>query len=143
MRQGRPAKIEERKDVGAKCLFQLLRTKVSETLLGMLFGGVVHQYVQLAELLNGLANDCLTECLIANVTRHGMASCIRGFDKIHCATSVFVLIQIHDNNVSPFFGKSDSDSFPDSAVASSHYGNLALQLASTFVCRHLVARLRP
>ncbi len=93
---------------------------VFDAFLGMLFGGVVDEDVEVAEFFNCLFYKVLTDAFIADVAGDRNAAAALLFDRLFGFVSIFIFVEIADDHVCAFFGKSDGDGAPDTAVSASN-----------------------
>src|SRR4051812_10654767 len=131
---------EIRENVGAERLLQLFCTYVLDALLGVLFGGVIHQYVKAAKLAHRAGDRVAADVLVADIARDREEAPSRLFDEPACLLGIAVLVEVDDRYVSSFFGEGDGYSAPDAAVSTCDEGHLAFELVTA--ARRRIARLR-
>jgi hypothetical protein len=122
-------------EIGAECAFQLLAGDVFKILLNVLFGRIVHQHVDAAEAIQGLADDLLGEGGITDIAGNAFTFAASGLYQFACGIGIVVFVQIGDQHICAFMGESDRYGPADTAVSASDDGDLVAQLARALVVR--------
>ena len=102
---------------------------LADVLLRMLFGGVVDQDVQTAQLLHRLRDHFLADALVADVARQQQAFPAFLFDLALRFLRVLVFVEVTDGNVRAFFCEENCDGAANAAVPAGDQGDLAFQFA--------------
>src|SRR6266496_5835859 len=97
----------------------------------MLFGRVVDQNIDLAELLHGLFDSFSTELFLADVTCDQQTFAPFFFHPTLGFIRVLVLFKVHDRNVRILFCKGNRDCTADSAVAAGDERHFISQFSTT------------
>src|SRR5204863_8597068 len=108
----------------------------------MLFGRVVDQNIDLAELLHGLFHSFSTEPFLADITCDQQASAPCFYHQTLGFIRVLVLFKVQNRNVRIFFCKGTSNCAADPAVAASNDRYFISQFSSTAMCFVLCSRPR-
>jgi hypothetical protein len=143
MAQGRPGQVKEAKDVRAKDPFDVLRGQILDAADFSLFSRIVDQNIDAIESFERLLDDVFTEFWFCKVSVAFDYAASHLLYSRHGLFGIFVLIQISDANVGPFFGKKNGDRTSNAAVRASHDSDLALQFTGRLVIFVLINRLRP
>ena len=123
MRDGSLAKAEDVIDVGLEGPVELLVGDLEDVDLALLIGGIVHQQVQAAELLDGPAHDVFAGLLGTDVSRQGDGLAAGFLDQLDHFLSVgFFGRVVVDGHIRPFPGKGDGHGAADAAVAAGDEG---------------------
>ena len=130
MRHGCLDQVEHREDIDLEGLQQLIRRDILDALLRILDSGVVHQHIQLAELVEGLLHGIPAELLVGDIAGDQQAAALVLLHQRFGLFGISVLIEIQDRHVRAFLGKGDRHGATDPAVATGDQGHLALQLAA-------------
>src|SRR5438067_114353 len=97
----------------------------------MLFGRIVHQDVDLAELLHCLLDGFSTELSLADITCDQQAFLALFLYQVPGLICVFVLFEIDNRNIRTLFCKGDRDCTTNSAIATSDERYSASQFSTT------------
>jgi hypothetical protein len=122
--------VEAREYIRAESALELLTGNPVEALLWVLFGGVVDQDVEPAELRHDVVYGLPAEALIAHVSRQRQAASALFFHEGSGLLRVAVFIEVYHSHIGPFLGESDSHGAPDPTVPSGDEGDFVLQLAT-------------
>jgi hypothetical protein len=83
-------------------------------------GGVIHKDIDPTELSHALGDEIDTVSLLLNIARNHERSTPRVANDLGRLPSVFVLVEVRDNDIRPFAGEGDRDGPPDTAIRSSY-----------------------
>jgi hypothetical protein len=90
---------------------------VFDAFLGMLFGGVVDEDVEMAKFFNCLFYQILADAFIADVPGDRYTAPALLFDRLFGFFGIIIFVEIADDHVSAFLGKGDRHCTPDTAVS--------------------------
>src|SRR6266480_7256800 len=97
----------------------------------MLFGGVVDQNVELAELFNGSLDSFSTELFLADIACDQQTFAALFLYQAPGLLCVLVLFEIDNRNVCIFFREGNPDCAADSAIAASDERHFISQFSTT------------
>ena len=117
----RLCEVKVRKYIGSKGLFQLPACNVSNVVLGMLFGSVVHEDVETPQLLNRSCHHLFTRFFVADVAGQKQAFAAFLFDLAPCFFGILVFVEVTDGNVRSLFGEKNGDGSTCAAFACRAY----------------------
>ena len=142
MRQRGLGHLEHAEDIGAEGLLPLLFADVFQAFLRMLFGRVIDQNVELAELGPRLVDNLAADFAIGHIAGEGQALAALLFDHAAGFVSVLVLIEIENRHIGAFASEQHRHRAANTAVAAGDDCNLALQFAGRLVVFALELRAR-
>jgi hypothetical protein len=99
--------VEAREYIRAESALELLTGNPVEALLWVLFGGVVDQDVEPAELRHGVVYGLPAEALIAHVSRQRRAASALFFHEGSGLLRIAVFIEVYHSHIGSFLGESD------------------------------------
>src|SRR5690606_28696491 len=123
--------------VGAERALDLRRLYGGEIRIVMLFGGVVHQDIQRAELFDHVLNRPVAKGLVGNVALDQKMVAAFCRDQSCGFGRVGVFGPEDDREISPFLRESHGNGAANSAVPAGNESNLALELARSLVASGL------
>jgi hypothetical protein len=124
--QGGFRHVEEREDIRAEGALELRTSDLGDVVLGMLFGSIIDQDVELSKLTYGVLHDLLAEMFIAHIASHRDTAPAFFFHEGSGLLCVAMLAQVGDGHIGPFFGEGDGHSAADAAIAPGDEGDFAL-----------------
>src|SRR5690606_26912390 len=117
MRQRRARYVEHAEDVGLVCAIELLVGNVRKLLLIVLFRGVVHQYVETAELADYLLDELLADLAVSDITRHGKGLAALVPDQPLRLGGILFLVLVEKGDLRAFARKQHGRRPPDAGVS--------------------------
>src|SRR5438874_4542924 len=109
----------------------------------MLFGGVVDQNVELAELFDGLLDSFSTELFLTEIASNQQTFVPFFFHETPGFIRVLLLFKVHDRNVRALSRKGNCDCAADPAVSAGDDGHFVSQFSSTAMFFVFGSRPRP
>ena len=140
--QARARHVEVAEHVGAEGALELLGVELGRIVDLVLLGGVVHQDVDAAELLDGALDRLPAEHLVADVAGEQERLASLCLDQARGLLRVVVFFQIEDRDQRALARHRDRDRAADAAVAAGDDRDLVLELADAGIFRQ-VFRPRP
>src|SRR4051812_7381161 len=129
-------------DVGLERALPLFGVDLERFVHGRLRAGVVHEDVDLPELVDGVSHDPARLILLLHVAAQRDRAPPLGLDERPGVARVLVLGQVGDRHVGALLRERDADRPPDARIAARYERDLAVELAAARVAAHLVLRLR-
>jgi hypothetical protein len=128
---GRLRQEEGRVDVGAEGFVPFFGRDVSDVAVGSLECRVVYEDVDATKFVDGALYQILAMFLGLNVARNDKSLAAGFLDPLRGVAGVVVLVEIGNDDVGAFSGKSNSDGLANPGVGSGDEGDFACQLAVT------------
>ncbi len=125
--------VEHGEDVGAEGAFKLFGGDVGDGILGVLFGGVVDEDVEAAELLDGVFDGFAAERFVAYVAGDEVATPAFVFDEAFGFFGVFVFVEVEEGDVAAFYGEGEGDGTSDAAVSAGDESDFVLEASGALV----------
>jgi hypothetical protein len=136
MWQCRPHALKHREHVRAERVLQLFRADIVNAVLGMLFGDIIYEDIQTAELLHHCCHYFPARSFSRKISRQRQCSTPCCLDRLARLTCILTLLKERDRHIRALLRECDRDGAPDSAVSTRHQRHLALKLSAPSVTFH-------
>src|SRR5439155_6251964 len=129
VRQGGLSQIEHRENICTKSVEKLLGSDFFYSLfLYMLFGRIVHEYVQSAKFRHDTLNNLSAKLFITDIPGNEYTSRSGRFDQARSFPGVVMFFEINDGYIRAFFGEGDCNRSADPTISTRNQSDIAGKL---------------